>query len=297
MEGRPSQFCSSVTFDLTLCAVLSSSWLVPYPPPGSYPSPYPRISHSRLSATHSIPPSTAPATGNPPHSPDYSHWPQFTRQCRLYSLQEGWASLMVSGEQWWQFLSLAGRPSLDRARSRLPWHTHTLPRSPLLKLTFILLSQQIPNPQTCWKISRTFGWTQGKDPKDPGSLDRLDEVCEGGKPDGRRVWVTYTDCGPKAEPVNYTLHWHSHPRGLSLLQALTSCCTSTGTHWSCDTPILTRRHYLSKNTHMNVSTLTNIARIANAVPWSSSSVTNRHFRILTQRVTFETCDSSDIWSE
>ena len=211
MEGRPSQFCSSVTFDLTLCAVLSSSWLVPYPPPGSYPSPYPRISHSRLSATHSIPPSTAPATGNPPHSPDYSHWPQFTRQCRLYSLQEGWASLMVSGEQWWQFLSLAGRPSLDRARSRLPWHTHTLPRSPLLKLTFILLSQQIPNPQTCWKISRTFGWTQGKDPKDPGSLDRLDEVCEGGKPDGRRVWVTYTDCGPKAEPVNYTLHWHSHP--------------------------------------------------------------------------------------
>ena len=293
MEGRPSQFCSSVTFDLTLCAVLSSSWLVPYPPPGSYPSPYPRISHSRLSATHSIPPSTAPATGNPPHSPDYSHWPQFTRQCRLYSLQEGWASLMVSGEQWWQFLSLAGRPSLDRARSRLPWHTHTLTRSPLLKLTFILLSQQIPNPQT-GKYPEHLGGHREKTQKTQGAWTGLMKFAREESLMGEGCEWRILIVGPRQSPL--IIHC-TDTVTLSLLQALTSCYTSTGTHWSCDTPILTRRHYLSKNTHMNVSTLTNIARIANAVPWSSSSVTNRHFRILTQRVTFETCDSSDIWSE
>ena len=186
------------------CQPLSSHPLGYVAPPGAYPSPYPLdLTLSPIcQPLHTK--STAPARGNPAHSPDYSHWPQFTQHSAVQQniFFTGRASLMVSGKQWWQFLGLAegGLTLLDQARSRLPWHIHTRPRSQLLKLTFILT----PNRFAPAELTFTDGqYPQGKGQKRLGSRGQGTLTClmKLSRKQASLGSVTYTDC---TGPVNYT---------------------------------------------------------------------------------------------
>ena len=84
-------------------------------------------------------------------------------------------------------LAEGGLTLLDQARSRLPWHIHTRPRSPLLKLTFILPPNKIAH------VELNVGLDTGKRTENirwqgPGNFDLLDEAFKEGRKPGCDIY-------------------------------------------------------------------------------------------------------------